>query len=146
MIYPNPTSQPEIDPATKKVIEVVPVEQDGQWMQQWAIEDLTPAEQDAYYRATHPPQWIAFHDALPVDVNALMAQAFVADQRLYGGLMVGLGKAADGDSRVFMGAWGRARAAGLIPAEMVAQMQMLAVQYDLPTEFVAGLGYMEDEA
>lgn len=134
------TPQPEIDPAVERVIEVAPVEQDGVWLQQWAIEELSDAEREAYYRATHPPRWIEFNAALPADVNLLLAQAQQLNRHdLYLGLGVGLGKAADGDSRVFLGAWQQARAGGLIPAELVATVQALAVQYDLPAEFVGGL-------
>lgn len=140
VIYPMPQPQPAIYPAAEKVREVAPIKQDGQWLQQWAVEPLTEAEAKAYYRATHPPQWIASNDALPADVSTLLAQVQQLDQRLYLGLGVGLGKAADGDSRVFLGAWGKALAAGLIPAEMVSGLQQLAVTYDLPEEFVAGLG------
>lgn len=134
-----PTAQPEIDPAIERAVEVAPALVDGQWQQQWAVEELSEAEREAYYRATHPPQWIAFSDALPADVNALLAQAQALDHRLYGGLLVGLGKAADGDSRVFLGTWAKARGAGLIPPEMIEQIQALAVAHDLPAEFVAGL-------
>ena len=139
VIYPIPTLQPEPDPAVERVVEVAPVEQGGQWLQQWEVVPLTEEEADAYYRATHPPQWIAFNEALPDDVNTLLAHAQSLDHRLYGGLMVGLGKAADGDSRVFLGAWQKARAAGLIPPEMVTGLQMLATAHDLPADFVAGL-------
>ena len=133
------TAQPEIDPAIERAVEVEPVLVDGQWQQRWEIVELSEAEREAYYRATHPPQWIAFNDALPADVNALLAQAQTIDHRLYLGLGVGLGKAADGDARVFLGAWQKARGAGLIPPEMIAQIQALAVAHDLPAEFVAGL-------
>lgn len=133
------TAHREIDPATEKVVQVRPALVDGHWRQQWEIVELNEAEREAYYRATHPPQWIAFNDALPADVNALLAQAQALDHRLYGGLLVGLGKAADGDSRVFLGTWSKARAAGLIPPEMIGQIQTLAVAHDLPSEFVAGL-------
>jgi hypothetical protein len=135
-----PQSQPQPDPATEKVVEVQPAEADGQWLQQWELVALSEAEAAAYYLATHPPQWIAFSEALPDDVNTLLQQAQTLDHRLYGGLMVGLGKAADGDSRVFLGAWQKARAAGLIPAEMVTGLQTLAAAHDLPAEFIAGLG------
>jgi hypothetical protein len=52
---------------------------------------------------------------------------------------VGLGKAADGDNRVFLGAWQNAKALGLVPAELVQGIQALAIQYDLPADFVGGL-------
>ena len=140
VIYPMPTLQPEPDPEVERVVEVAPVEQDGEWLQQWEVEPLTEEEAEAYYRATHPPQWIAFYEALPNDVNVLLSSAQAIDQRLYLGLGVGLGVATLGDQRGFLRAWGTALAAGLIPPEMVAGLQALAVAHDLPAEFVAGLG------
>lgn len=131
--------QPEHDPSTHRVVEAQPVEVDGQWLQQWELVELTEAEQAAYYRATHPPQWIEFNDALPVDVDGLLAAAQAVSPRLALALGVGLGKAADGDSRVFLGAWQTCRGIGLVSPELVAGLQVLATQFDLPPEFVAGL-------
>ena len=130
---------PQPDPAEFRVQEVQPVEADGLWLQQWEVIALTEAERRAYYRATHPPQWIAFNDALPADVDSLLAAAQAASPRLALALGVGMGKAADGDSRVFLGAWQTARGLGLIPAALVEALQALAVEHDLPDEFVAGL-------
>lgn len=131
--------QPEYDPAIHRVVEAHPVEADGQWLQQWEIVELTEAEQEAYYRQTHPPRWIEFSDALPVEVDQLLAAAQAVSPRLALALGVGLGKAADGDSRVFLSAWQTARGIGLIAPELVQGLQMLATQYDLPPEFVVGL-------
>jgi hypothetical protein len=121
------------------VVEAEPVEADGQWLQQWELVELTDAEREAYYRATHPPRWIEFNNALPVEVDQLLATAQAASPRLALALGVGLGKAADGDSRVFLGAWQTCRGIGLISAELVQGLQDLATLYDLPPEFVAGL-------
>jgi hypothetical protein len=134
-----PQAQPSYDPATHRVVEAQPVEADGQWLQQWELVELSQAEQQAYYRQTHPPRWIEFSDALPVEVDGLLAAAQAVSPRLALALGVGLGKAADGDSRVFLSAWQTARGLGLISAELVAGLQMLATQYDLPAEFVVGL-------
>jgi hypothetical protein len=134
-----PQPQPSYDPATHRVVEAQPVEADGQWLQQWELVELTQAEQEAYYRQTHPPRWIEFSDALPVEVDGLLAAAQAVSPRLALALGVGLGKAADGDSRVFLSAWQTARGLGLISVELVAGLQMLATQYDLPAEFIAGL-------
>ena len=131
--------QPEYDPATHRVVEAQPVEADGQWLQQWELIELSEAEQEAWYRQTHPPRWIEFSDALPVEVDKLLAAAQAVSPRLALALGVGLGKAADGDSRVFLSAWQTARGIGLIAPELVQGLQMLATQYDLPPEFVAGL-------
>jgi hypothetical protein len=136
----QPQPQPEYDPATHKVVEVQPLQQDGQWLQQWEVVELTEAEAEAYYRATHPPQWIAFWAALPPEVDTLLNAAQAASPRLALSLGVGLGKAADGDSRVFLGAWQSARSLGLISPELVTAVQALAVAHDLPAEFVRGLG------
>jgi hypothetical protein len=144
----TPQGQPEFDPAVERVQEVQPVEADGQWLQQWELIELTPEEQEAYYRANNPPRWIEFWAALPADVDALLAAARAASPRLELGLGVGLGKAADGDSRVFLSAWQQAKSLGLIPPELVAGVQSLATEYDLPAQFVQGLGDLstrEDE-
>jgi hypothetical protein len=136
----QPLEQPSYDPATHKVVEVQPALVDGKWLQRWEVVELSDAEQEAYYRATHPPQWIAFWAALPPEVDTLLNAAQAASPRLALSLGVGLGKAADGDSRVFLGAWQSARSLGLISPELVTAVQMLATQHDLPAEFVAGLG------
>jgi hypothetical protein len=143
-----PQEQPEFDPAVERVQEVAPVETDGQWLQQWELVELTPEERESYFRANNPPRWIQFWAALPADVDALLAAARATSPRLELGLGVGLGKAADGDSRVFLAAWQQAKALGLIPPELVAGVQELAGAFDLPAEFVQGLGDLstgEDE-
>jgi hypothetical protein len=130
---------PPVNPATHRLEQRPPVEVDGVLTQQWEVVELAEAEREAYYRATHPPRWIEFSDALPVEVDQLLAAAQAVSPRLALALGVGLGKAADGDSRVFLGAWQTCRGIGLIPPELVQGMQMLATQYDLPAEFVVGL-------
>jgi hypothetical protein len=134
-----PQPQPSYDPATHRVVEAQPVEADGQWLQQWELVELTQAEREAHYRQAHPPRWIEFSDALPVEVDQLLAAAQTVSPRLALALGVGLGKAADGDSRVFLSAWQTCRGIDLIAPELVTGLQMLATQYDLPAEFVVGL-------
>jgi hypothetical protein len=135
----KPQSQPSYDPATHRAVEVRPALVDGQWLQQWELVELTEAEREAYYRATHPPRWLEFAAALPPEVRSLLRAAWDLDPLLKDSLSIGLGKAADGDSRVFLGAWQTARGLGLIPPELVQGLQLLATQHDLPPEFVAGL-------
>lgn len=136
------TAQPEYDPATHRVAEVAPAPVDGSWQQQWELVPLTPEEAEAHYRATHPPRWLEFGNAVAAlaEINAILAAALQAVPALAMALSVGLGKAADGDSRVFLAAWHAARSGGLVSAELAGAMQALATQYDLPPEFVAGLG------
>jgi hypothetical protein len=134
-----PQEQPEFDPATERVQEVAPVETDGQWLQQWEAIELTPEEQEAVYRANNPPRWIEFWAALPDEVDELLEAAGAVKRRLEHGLSVGLGQAAQGDSRVFLGSWQQAKSLGLIPPELVAGVQALAVAFDVPADFIGGL-------
>ena len=138
----HPQEQPSYDPATHRVVEVQPVEQDGAWQQAWEVVELTPEEAEAYYRATHPPRWQAFGAAVWVmaEVNQLLATALQSAPALAMALPVGLGQAAQGDQRTFVHAWQSARAAGLVADELVTALQTLGVAHDLPVEFVAALG------
>jgi hypothetical protein len=142
MFYPEATTAPEINPAAAALQQVEPIEQDGVWRQQWAVVALSEAEAADYYRDTHPPRWLEFGAvvmALP-EIKALLNGGIAAGETpLALGLAVGLGKAADGDSRAFINTWHQASAAGLIPPELIASMQMLATAHDLPAEFIAGL-------
>jgi hypothetical protein len=130
---------PPVDPATHRLEQRKPVEIDGVLTQQWELIELTPEEQEAYFRANNPPRWIEFWAALPDEVDELLNTAGAVKKRLEHGLSVGLGQAAQGDSRVFIGAWQQAKSLGLIPPELVAGVQGLAVAFDLPAEFVGGL-------
>jgi hypothetical protein len=143
----QPQRQPAYDPATHKAVEVQPALVDGQWVQQWELVELTPEEAEAYYRATHPPRWVEFGNAVLADagINTLLATALQQAPALAMALSVGLGKAADGDSRVFLSAWQTARGAGLVSAELVTGLQLTATQYDLPPEFIAGLAGPQQE-
>lgn len=88
------------------------------------------------------PKWTAFGSVVmeQAEIKALLNQAIaIGESPLAMGLAVGLGKAADGDSRVFMDAWNKAVAGGLATAELIAQIQALGSSYDLPAEFIAGL-------
>lgn len=136
------TAQPSYDPATHRVVEVQPVLSDGAWLQAWELVELTDAEKEAYYRATHPPRWQAFGAAVwsLAEVNALLATALTAAPALALALPVGLGQAAQGDQATFVHAWQTARAAGLVADELVQSLQSLGVAHDLPAEFVVALG------
>jgi hypothetical protein len=135
------TPQPAVDPAAEKVREIHPVEQGGIWLQQWETIELSDAEKEAHYLATHPPRWLEFGEAVQAlpEINGLLGQALQSAPALAMALSVGLGKAADGDSRVFLAAWQTARGLGLVSTDLVAGLQMLATAHDLPPEFIAGL-------
>jgi len=137
----KPSETPTADPAVEKVIQAQPVEINGEWTQQWELVPLTTEEQAAYHAATHPPRWLEFGQVVQAsaEINALLGKALIDAPALAMALSVGLGKAADGDSRIFLAAWRSAIGFGLINAELIALMQGVAQAHDLPAEFVAGL-------
>jgi hypothetical protein len=58
---------------------------------------------------------------------------------LYGGLVVGLQNASEGDSRVFLNSWHAAYAMTLVSEELIITVQEIAGEYDLPQEFIEAL-------
>jgi hypothetical protein len=137
----EPSDPPVADPALEKVIQAAPSEIDGKLVQQWELVPLTAEEQAAYYAATHPPRWLKFGQMVQAEpkINALLSRALINAPALAMALSVGLGKAADGDSRIFLGAWNSALGLGLIDAELITLMQDAAQAHDLPAEFTTGL-------
>jgi hypothetical protein len=137
----EPSDPPAADPAVEKVIQSQPVESNGKWVQQWELVALTTEEQAAYHAAAHPPRWIEFGQVVQAspEINALLGKALIDAPALAMALSVGLGKAADGDSRIFLAAWSSALGLGLINAELIALMQGAAQSHDLPAAFVTGL-------
>lgn len=137
----EPVDPPAVDPATDKAIQAQPVEINGKWAQQWQLVSLTPEEQSAYHAATHPPRWIEFGQVVQAEprINALLGKALVDAPALAMALSVGLGKAADGDSRIFLAAWRSALSLGMINDELITLMQGAAQAHDLPADFIVGL-------
>ncbi len=87
-------------------------------------------------------QWVQFAQALAGsdEIKALLWTTEAVNPVLREMLGVGLGQAAQGNSRTFLAAWGDVVAAGLVSTELAAQMQSLAAGFDLPAEFMEGLG------
>ena len=136
----QPTTEPEFDPDLEKIIEVIPELVNNQWQQQWEVVDLTEQERAARYRATHPPRWVEFAEAVTSDpaVAELYENApRVLAHNLTGGLLQAVNQR---DPRTFATAWNKARAALLVPPPLEQAILALAVAHDLPEEFVAALG------
>jgi hypothetical protein len=90
---------------------------------------------------TPEPQWLAFGAIVTADpaINQLLGTALTMAPAVAMSLSVGLGKAADGDSRVFLQAWGAAQSLGLVSAELAKSMAAMAAAHDLPVDFVEAL-------
>ena len=141
----RPTVPPVIpDPATHAAEEVEPLTTDGPpYLQRWTIREMTTEEQDAYYRATHPPRWLEFGAAVQSDpgINGVLSASLEVKPGLAMALPVGLGIVAGvpGDARAFLQAWSNARAMGLVSLELAQAVAQQARLFDLPPEFVQGL-------
>jgi len=87
------------------------------------------------------PRWVDFSAvimALPA-INVMLGAVLQAAPGLYGGLVVGLQNASEGDSRVFLNSWNAAFAMGLLSAELITTVQEIAAEYDLPEAFIEAL-------
>jgi hypothetical protein len=103
-------TEPAYDPATEQLLWV-----DGAYV----IEALPPP--------IPTPRWVDFSAivmSLPA-INIMLGAVLQAAPGLYGGLVVGLQNASEGDSRVFLNSWNAAFAMGLLSAELIVTVQEL---------------------
>jgi hypothetical protein len=87
------------------------------------------------------PRWVDFSAivmSLPA-INIMLGAVLQAAPGLAGGMWVGLDKASEGDSRVFLNAWTTSYARGLLSAELIVTVQEIAGEYDLPEAFIEAL-------
>jgi hypothetical protein len=134
LIAYSPTPPPEHDPSSSRVVEIAPVLVNGTWQQAWELVALPPAAPQ--------PRWVEFGAAVQSDeaINQLIGAAFAIKPALGLGLGVGLGKAEDGRPANFLSSWAIARYLGLISPELLAAVETMAEQFDLPADFVEALG------
>ena len=91
------------------------------------------------------PRWVDFSAvimALPA-ANLMLGAVLQAAPGLYGGLVVGLQNASEGDSRVFLNSWTASYAMGLLSAALITTVQEIAGEYDLPESFIDALAPAE---
>jgi hypothetical protein len=89
------------------------------------------------------PRWVDFSAAIMAmpAVNVMLGAVLQAAPGLYGGLVVGLQNASEGDSRVFLNSWNASYAMGLVTEELITTVQGVAGEYDLPQEFIDALSF-----
>ena len=122
--YVGPYTEPAYDAATEQLLWV-----DGAYV----IEALPPP--------IPTPRWVDFSAivmSLPA-INVMLGAVLQAAPGLYGGLVVGLQNASEGDSRVFLNSWNAAFAMGLLSAALIVTVQEIAGEYDLPEAFIDAL-------
>jgi hypothetical protein len=122
--YIGPYTEPAYDAATEQLLWV-----DGAYV----IEALPPP--------IPTPRWVDFSAAIMAmpAINVMLGAVLQAAPGLYGGLVVGLQNASEGDSRVFLNSWTAAYAMGLLSAELIGTIQGIAAEYDLPEAFIGAL-------
>jgi len=119
--FTGPYTEPSYNPSTEQLLWV-----NGEYV----IEELPPV-----------PRWVDFSSvmmSLPV-INIMLGTLLQNAPGLYGGLVVGLQNASEGDSRVFLNSWNAAYAMGLISPELITTVQQIAGEYDLPESFIQAL-------
>jgi hypothetical protein len=117
-------TEPAYDAATEQLLWV-----DGAYV----IEQLPPP--------IPTPRWVDFSAAIMAmpAINVMLGAVLQAAPGLYGGLVVGLQNASEGDSRVFLNSWHAAIAMTLVSEELITTVQGVAGEYDLPLEFIDAL-------
>jgi hypothetical protein len=87
------------------------------------------------------PRWVDFSAAIMAmpAINVMLGAVLQAAPGLYGGLVVGLQNASEGDSRVFLNSWHAAIVMALVGEELITTVQQIAGEYDLPQEFIGAL-------
>ena len=123
--YSGPYTEPSYNSSTEQLLWV-----NGEYV----IEALPPV-----------PRWVDFSAvimSLPA-INVMLGSVLQAAPGLAGGMWVGLDKASEGDSRVFLNAWTTSYAMGLLSAELITTVQEIAAEYDLPESFIDALAPAE---
>jgi len=122
--YSGPYTEPSYNSSTEQLLWV-----DGAYV----IEALPPP--------IPTPRWVDFSSimmSLP-SINIMLGTLLQNAPGLYGGLVVGLQNASEGDSRVFLNSWNAGYAMELISPELITTVQQIAGEYDLPESFIQAL-------
>jgi len=122
--YVGPYTEPAYNPAIEQLLWV-----NGEYV----IEALPPP--------IPTPRWVDFSAAIMAmpAINVMLGAVLQAAPGLYGGLVVGLQNASEGDSRVFLNSWHSAIAMTLVSEELITTVQEIAGEYDLPETFIEAL-------
>jgi hypothetical protein len=127
---------PEHDSTTQRLSETRTVDLDaGEWRWGWTVEDLPPP--------VPQPDWRTFkrallgHPAINAMLGGGMTTAPAAAISLPATLLAAAG---GGDVDDFRAAWLSLRRLGLVSAELLMEVRMLAISLHLPDAFVAALG------
>ena len=137
----NPTPQPERNPRTERLEEGPPVQgEDGIWRQTWTVREATEEEIAAYDESNRPaPDWARFKGTLlgDADIAAAMGSAMTQVPTAILVLPAALIAAASGQGFAdFRSAWLLLRRARLVSSEILTRVTALAIDCNLPADFI----------
>jgi hypothetical protein len=126
---------PAHNPATHQLEQTDTIDLDTHTVQREWIAKPLPAQ------TLIEANFIGFYEAISTDpgVNSMLGSVLAAVPALYGGLIVGLSRVSEGDTRLFLAAWSNVKALFPLQAELVDSLQAAATAYHLPPDFIAGL-------
>lgn len=138
----HPTPQPTLNsPRTERLEEGPPAQgEDGTWRQTWTVRQATEEEIAAYDENNRPtPDWARFKGTLlgDADIAAAMGSAMAQAPTAVLVLPPALMAAASGQGFAdFRGAWLSLRRASLVSTEILTMVTALAIDCNLPADFV----------
>jgi hypothetical protein len=140
----NPADVRIIDDATIAAWEATSNPKLLLWAQQPPAPSPTAQWVDGSWTEPVPtviPRWVDFSAAIMAmpGINVMLGAVLQAAPGLYGGLVVGLQNASEGDSRVFLNSWHAAIAMTLVNEELITTVRGVAGEFDLPQEFIDAL-------
>jgi hypothetical protein len=140
----NPADVRIIDDATIAAWEATSNPKLLLWAQQPPAPSPTAQWTDGSWTEPVPtviPRWVDFSAAIMAHplVNLMLGAVLQNAPGLYGGLVVGLQNASEGDSRVFLNSWTASHAMGMLSADLITTVQQIAGEYDLPEAFIGAL-------
>jgi len=125
--YSGPYTEPSYNSSTERLLWV-----NGEYV----IEALPPPPPPPIL-----PRWVDFSSVIMTlpSINLMLGEVIQNAPGLYGGLVVGLQNASEGDSRVFLNSWNTAHSMSLISPELITTVQEIATEYNLPEAFISAL-------
>lgn len=130
-VHPSPPPT-EWDRRTQQLEEAPPKADDsGVYHQTWILRDATSEEIESWDLAHSYPNWKGFTDEVILDpvINSALSNLLESHPGAYGGIIVGLGQAANGSPDLFLSSFNKV--IDLIDPVVVDTLCELSIKYNL---------------
>ena len=142
----QPTDPPAHDPAAQRLLEVMPVELDGQWQQAWELIDLPPTPPEPQADWLGFAGWLYSYGPMADGMEAARASRDPQGEPATTGLPAAMDEARLRSNYVpFALSWGQFIAASGIPSADLTAIVARAQDCHLPQQFVEALGPVASE-